>query len=245
VSDEVAYDRLAPHYRAYASARAAYLDAVDRFVIAHAPRDGQMLDVGAGDGVRAMAIARALSASKVVLCEPSERMAALCREQSAAAVWTDPAQCLWRHAERFDVITCLWNVLGHLPDCAARTAALAGMRSLLAPDGRIFCDVNNRHNARAYGSGIVMLRRMLDKLAPDERRGDATFEWRVGDERIPARGHLFTPAEMDGIVQAAGLEVEQRLTVDYVSGQTSSCPRSGQLVYRLRAQPFHEENAGQ
>jgi SAM-dependent methyltransferase len=235
MSAHEAYDRLAPHYRAYAEARAAYLGAVDRFVIEHSPRGGRMLDVGSGDGVRAASIGRALGATHVVLCEPSAAMASLCRDQAVAAVWTDRAECLRQSEERFDVVTCLWNVLGHLPDRDARIAALEGMRRLLAPEGRLFCDVNNRHNARAYGPGTVMLRRLLDKVAPDERRGDASFEWNVGGERIPARGHLFTPTEMDGLIRAGQLEVEERMTIDYVSGQMSPSARAGQLVYRLRA----------
>lgn len=230
-----AYDRLAPHYRSYASRREAYLNAVDRFVVGHAVRGGRMLDVGSGDGVRAVGIARALDARRVVLCEPSERMAALCREQPVAEIWAQPAQCLPPSKERFDLITCLWNVLGHLPDRAARIAALAGMRGLLDRGGRIFCDVSNRHNVRAYGPRTVMLRRLVDRIAPDDRRGDASFEWRIAEERIRASGHLFTPAEMDELIHAAGLDVEERIAIDYLSGESSACPRDGQLVYRLRA----------
>ena len=236
-----AYDRLAPHYRAYAEARAAYLDAVDRFVTAHASQGGRMLDVGSGDGVRALGIARAIGASRLVLCEPSERMAALCREQPVAAVWSESAQSLPQSAERFETITCLWNVLGHLPERTARIAALDGMRRLLAPGGRIFCDVNNRHNVRAYGAGTVAFRRLLDGIAPDERRGDARFEWSVAGERIPARGHLFTPGEMDELIRAAGLRAEERIAIDYVTGAVSPSPCQGQLVYRLC--PRYEEAA--
>ena len=244
VSAQEAYDRLAPHYRAYACARAAYLDAVDRYVIEHAPKGASLLDVGAGDGVRAAAIARAIAASHVVLCEPSERMASLCRLRSVAQVWTQPAENLPVTSERFDVVTCLWNVLGHLPDRTARIRALAGMRRLLAPGGRIFCDVNNRHNARASGPLRVLGRRMLDAIYPDDRRGDAVFEWRIGDERIPGRGHLFTPGEMDSIVHEAGLRIEERIAVDYLSGAPSPRPWDGQLVYRLAA-PFSETGISQ
>ena len=66
------YDRLAPHYRRFAETRATYLDAVDRYVIEHARPGGRMLDVGSGDGVRAVRIARAIGASYLVLSEPSE-----------------------------------------------------------------------------------------------------------------------------------------------------------------------------
>jgi ubiquinone/menaquinone biosynthesis C-methylase UbiE len=235
VSTLEAYDRLAPHYRAYSESRAAYLGAVDRFVVTHAVRGGRMLDVGSGDGVRALAIARAIEASRLILCEPSTNMAALCRAHAVAAVWTAPAQSLPETDERFEVVTCLWNVLGHLPDRAARIAALSSMRRLTAPGGRIFCDVNNRHNARAYGPARVWTRRLIDALVPDERRGYSQFTWKVGADRIPAWGYLFTPHEMDGLIAAAGLAIEQRIAIDYMTGKASVRPWDGQLLYCLRA----------
>lgn len=235
MSASLPYDRLAPHYRAIAQARSTYLDAVDRYVIAHARRGGSMLDVGSGDGVRAVRIARAIDAAALVLCEPSEGMLALCREQQADEIWQAPAQCLPATTRRFDVITCLWNVMGHLPGSAARVEALRAMRGLLAPGGRIFCDVNNRHNARAYGSTRVMLRRLIDRIFPDEARGDASFEWNVGAERIPASGHLFTPREARALAAAAGLRVSDELSIDYAKGASSPRPWDGQLVYRLQS----------
>ena len=90
------YDALAPHYREYARSRQAYLAAVDRFILrARARRRVEaVLDVGAGDGVRGMALARRLAARRVVLCEPSREMAARCRELGADAVWEVPAEQL-------------------------------------------------------------------------------------------------------------------------------------------------------
>jgi len=242
VTDAQPYDRLAPHYRNFAQGRATYLEAVDRYVTEHALHGGRMLDVGSGDGVRAVRIARALGTSRLVLSEPSAGMAALCREQPADAVWQMPAQTLPDSTERFEVVTCLWNVLGHLPGREARIAALEGMRRLLAPRGQVFCDVNNRHNARAYGVARVMARRFIDGVMPDERRGDTCFEWVVGGERISATGHLFTPREMRTLIAAAGLVIAQELAIDYATGAMSEHPWDGQLVYRLTAaaQPRRE-----
>jgi len=234
VSTAGAYDRLAPHYREYAAGRAGYLGAVDRFILERSPAGARVLDVGAGDGVRGVRIARALSARRVVLCEPSPAMAALCRRQGADEVWEAAAEAL-PGDERFDVVLCLWNVLGHLRDRGARVAALREMRRVLAPGGSVFFDVNNRHNRRAYGTWRVALRRAVDALAPDDRRGDTRFEWKVGGRRIPATGHLFTPREVDAIVLAAGLEVVRRVAVDYVSGQVSTDEREGQLLVHARA----------
>lgn len=227
------YDRLAPHYRTFAQARSTYLDAVDRYICSHAKHGGCMLDVGSGDGVRAARIAHQLDADYLVLCEPSAGMLDIARTQGANEVWDKPAQELPESGRRFDVITCLWNVLGHLPGREARIAALRGMRRLLATGGQVFCDVNNRHNAHAYGTARVMLRRLIDGVMPDERRGDASFEWVVDGERIAASGHLFTPGEMRSLIEAAGLRIAEERAIDYVTGASSERPYDGQLLYRL------------
>src|SRR5262245_5071832 len=172
------YDLLAPHYRGYSARRETYLRAVDRFVIDHAPRHaGSFLDVGAGDGVRGLALARALGAETIVFCDNSAEMAARCRGLAATEVWACPAEELPQSSRRFDVIVCLWNVLGHVAGSRARIRALRGMRRLLAAGGVIFLDVNNRHNAPAYGWLRVAGRMGLDAIHPDLRRGDAAIEW--------------------------------------------------------------------
>lgn len=228
------YDALAPYYREYADKKATYLSAVDRFILNHAPsRPSSMLDVGSGDGVRGMALARQLGIASVVLSDYSAEMAARCRELGPSDVWQTAAQDLPETDRRFDIITCLWNVLGHLPDRASRIKALVRMKALLSGRGVIFFDVNNRHNAAAYGWVKVIGRIILDTMQHDDRRGDANFDWKIGDKVFPAMGHLFTPGEIETIIRESGLRVRKRIAVDYTSGVASQSPLRGQLAYCL------------
>ena len=73
-----AYDVFAPFYSAYANTRAPYLRKVEDVVIAHAPTASSLLDVGAGDGSRALRIVQAANLRRVVLLEPSAGMRAQC-----------------------------------------------------------------------------------------------------------------------------------------------------------------------
>jgi len=107
-----AYDAFAPFYSAYANTRRPYLRRVEDIVIAHAPRTGSLLDVGAGDGSRALRIAQATKLRRIVLLEPSAGMRAQC--PSGVEVWPYSASEIPNCGLQFDVITCLWNVLGHL-----------------------------------------------------------------------------------------------------------------------------------
>ena len=48
---------LAPHYRDYSASKAPYLDAIDKIIVDRIPAGARsLLDVGAGDGVRAVKI---------------------------------------------------------------------------------------------------------------------------------------------------------------------------------------------
>jgi len=227
------YDVLAPHYREYAGGKSAYLAAVDRFVLENLPAGADsLLDVGAGDGVRAMALAREAGIRRVVLCDSSAAMAARCRSLAPAEVWHLPAEAMPVAGEPFDVILCLWNVLGHL-DTGNRRTALARMKELLSPRGAIFLDVNNRHNAAAYGWMTVAGRAVVDFLHPDEGRGDASYEWRIGGRSFPAMGHLFTPREIGELIAGSGLTVRKRLAVDYETGERSDSRWRGQLVFMI------------
>ena len=239
------YDALAAHYREYSEKRAPYLRAVEAFVARRAPAGAQsLLDVGAGDGVRGAALAQGLGMTRLVLAEPSEKMAELCAKQHGAVVWRTTAEALPLDQGRFDVILCLWNVLGHMPGRRARVAGLRRLAALLAPGGRLFLDVNNRHNAASYGWGKVAWRVVVDAVKPDERRGDSSFEWEIDGRRIPAMGHLFTPAEMDGLLRAGGLRTVRRVCVDYATGAESENRFSGQLVYEAARANDGAQNDG-
>jgi len=230
------YDAMAADYRDYAARRANYLGSVDAFIRQQMPASARsLLDVGSGDGHRAMALARECGIDRVVLTDVSSEMVRRCRALGATDVWQVAAQALPDNGMRFDAITCLWNVLGHLQGRQDRIAALRRMRDMLAPGGRVFLDVQNRHNATAYGWGRVLTRVVLDALRPDDRRGDTVFDWKVGDKTIRGSGHLFTPQEIGGLLSEAGLDIVSRSTFDYATGKQSGSALLGQLVFVCRA----------
>jgi SAM-dependent methyltransferase len=230
-----AYDAIAPVYSEYSKARSAYLEAVEGLVLRELKPGMRLLDVGAGDGRRLEKIRNAAGVTDFVAVEPSPGMARVCRERTGVQVHEAFAEDLDRlELGSFDAITALWNVFGHVSE-KARLKAMRNLAAKLRPDGFMLLDVNNRHNASAYGRWAVCKRLLIDALAFDAKRGDASYEWKVGGQSFRSSGHLFTPAEIGKLFSQAGLRVRERLSVDYATGAVSRSPFQGQLFYVLAA----------
>ncbi|MFY9727698.1 MAG: methyltransferase domain-containing protein [Bryobacteraceae bacterium] len=228
-----AYDRVAPVYARLAAERAAYLDAIDRLVISEIPPGSRsLLDVGAGDGARAARIAGAAGLRDLVLLEPSAAMRSRCSAQ--ASIWALRAEDLRSRNGSFDIITCLWNVLGHILPAGARVEVVRQFARLASPQGRIFIDLNHRYNARHYGALMTAARFLRDRLSPGDGNGDVRVAWNVEGGRVSTTGHVFTHREFTALCRAAGLRIEKRFTVDYASGQLRQRSFEGNLLYVLR-----------
>lgn len=229
-----AYDRLAPGYASYSKRREGYLLSVERLIAARAHGARSLLDLGAGDGKRGARIAAAAGIKEVVLLEPSAAMAGT--PATSTELWRMRAEDLRPEqiTQRFDAVTCLWNVLGHI-SASERARVLRAAARLLTPAGRIFVDVNHRYDARSYGWIASSARWLQDAVTRDACTGDVTAVWNLGDGRsISAYGHVFTHREILGLVQSAGLEIDERLVVDYENGSLHDLPWLGNLFYIFR-----------
>lgn len=231
------YAGLAGVYARYAEGRRAYLDAVDRLILERVPRGtaARYLDVGAGDGRRTAVIAAGVGAASVAVLDNCGPMIGGCRAHASWRVIEATLEDYADDATTYDLVTCLWNVLGHVEDDARRRAALANLRGLTAPGGRLFIDVNNRYNARAYGVWPCARNMLLDAARRSDRTGDISFTLRVGAEAVPSSVHLFSPFEMRRLIRAAGLRVVDEIVVDYRTGATRRSVLEGQLLYELAA----------
>ena len=228
-----AYDRIAPAYARLAEQRRAYLDAIEGLIAGEIPSGSRsLLDVGAGDGVRAARIAGAAGLRDFTLLEPSGAMRRLCPAQ--AQVWAMRAEDLHLRPGSFDVITCLWNVLGHILPAAARAEVLRQFARLLSPNGKVFIDLNHRYNARHYGVLRTAARFLRDRMTPGQSNGDVEVTWNIEGDHVSTTGHVFTGREFAALYRAAGLRLDKRFVVDYASGQVRRRSFEGNLLYVLR-----------
>ena len=233
VDPVAAYDHIAPVYARLSEQRKRYLDRIDQLILAEIPPESRsLLDIGSGDGARARRIAQIHGISELVLLEPSRAMQG--NVFTNTKVWTMRAEELHSVQAQFDVITCLWNVLGHIFPASARIGVLRQFARLVCPQGRIFIDVNHRYNVRHYGSLRTALRFLRDRLSWDEKNGDVVVSWDVGSEKYTTRGHVFTGKEFRSLARAAGLSIEKTFVVDYTTGDPRRWGWQGHLLYMLR-----------
>jgi len=233
----LAYDRLAKDYAELAKKRVHYLAGVEREVLSRVPTGSSaLLDIGAGDGSRALRIASAARISRIVLAEPSGKMLSLA--PNGATVWRDRAEDVGRQRsnETFDVIICLWNVLGHVRGESRRVQALSAVKNLLSEEGRFFLDVTHRYNLRSYGILPTAARLLHDFFVRGETNGDVAANWKIGNARISTYGHVFTHHEVLGLATNSGLKLEERVVIDYETGDVRTRAFQGNLLYVFRQQ---------
>jgi len=230
-----AYDRLGKDYAALCQRRELYLRTVENCILERIPAGSRsLLDIGSGDGRRALRLASESRIKRVVLVEPSAGMTAEPIRQ--AEVWRLRAEEMNAELipERFDVITCLWNVLGHVPNSASRQSVLANIAQLLTQEGRFFVDINHRYNAAAYGMVPTLARWLRDRIFPGDQNGDVTAKWILGERSISTYGHVFTDREVMLLASAAGLSLDKRIIINYESGRIRRFPFTGNLLYIFR-----------
>jgi len=235
-----AYDRVAPFFADITQRRKPYLESIDQLTVARIRWGGKsLLDVGAGDGKRALQIARQAGLHEVVLLEPSAEM--MKASESSAIIWRVRAEDSelenLNSEERncgFDVITCLWNVLGHIRPAKSRVQVLARLARLLSPGGVLFLDVNHRYNARSYGVLKTAGRFLHDQVWPGETNGDVTVNWNFGNMNCSTYGHVFSDGEVRQLAAEADLMVSERVVIDYDTGDIKVYGWEGNLFYVLR-----------
>lgn len=228
-----AYNAFAPFYKRYAEDRRQYLRKVENMIAKRSLGASSLLDVGAGDGSRALRIAQSANIPRVLLIEPSSEMRALCSNPAVMLPYNGLE--IPETIGSFEVITCLWNVLGHVQGMERRIEMLAKLRRLLSASGTLFLDVSHRYNAVCYGWSKTLLRLAGDALLQSSTRGDVIVSWRAGERTIRTYGHFFTHSEMEKLFRAAGLTIVKRWVINYDTGAEEKFAFRGQLLYQLVA----------
>lgn len=215
---KVFYDQLGSALRSVAQDRRAYIETVDGVIIKNVKKAVSLLDVGSGDGVRAADLACRLGTTNLVMLDSSEKMVELSSRFGDSRLISIED---FHATSCFDVVTCLWNVFGHVEH---KKIALENMAASLQRGGFLFLDVNNRYNAVEYGV-CNALRNMWEDLCGKQT---GYFINKFGN-----RVYLHNCWELDRIIPQAGLEIVSKHYINYRTGKFCS-PFGGQILYVLK-----------
>mgnify|MGYP003333537531 CR=1 FL=1 len=232
------YDFVAPNYQFMRESRAPYIAAINSHCIKILRGCKNWLDVGSGDGARVRDILGHVSLAEVVCIEPSRAMADLCAENVTNGKvlnrYLDTSFSSEYH-ERFDCVTALWNVMGHLQTGVQRKEFIDQARTTLKSGGTLFLDVNNRHNGKAYGFFRCLFRYLLDRICFRESRGDAVYSVTVNGKSEWCSGHIFSTEEVVQLFPSKQWRKVEIQYLDYQSGKKVASRFFGQIVIRAIA----------
>jgi SAM-dependent methyltransferase len=218
------YNGIGGSYAGLSLGRKNYLQGVDTVLKnLHIPEKSKWLDIGSGDGARALLLARetgwrlSVSEPTTLLNEKFEL------ENPEVSVIRKSAEEIPVGFGEFDVVTLLWNVLGHVD---SPQAVLSKAWKLLRPGGTIFFDVNNFLNLRNYG----VFRYGMNYLR--SRSGELIFSIPQNDEigTGRARVRLFSKDGVENNLQRCGFREILLSFVDYETGRVVRRSSQGQIV---------------
>lgn len=228
------FTKIAQSYASYASTKNAYLSAINRFITRETKEAERMIDIGSGDGKRSTEIAKSIKVSNLTLVDNSPGMISLLEKlPGVSVVCRDISDEAFELTQRFDIVTCLWNVLGHIPTPEKRKIAIKNMKKLAMPGGFIYLDVNNRYNTLQYGLPSVAKNVFWDTIEPNSSNGDFELEFKTKEEIVKTEVHIFSPFEMNELLKSAGLRIVKKQIINYQTGNECKSILGGQLVYKL------------
>lgn len=218
------YSSLSGLYPSLSLSRRNYNAAVDSRLVSLTGQLGpRWLDIGAGDGVRALSLNHELKKNLTVL-EPSALLPKTF-ESDHPNIRVVRSQLEFADFDHeFDLVTMLWNVVGHLESLKS---SLRQVAKWTAPSGLLFFDVNSPLNIRRFGLAPV-LKNMT-------RSGQTlSFPWPQTDSdsnvKFYRKGHLVAELAEAGFLASCSY-------LDYDSGFPTRSGFTGSMIVVARKLP--------
>jgi SAM-dependent methyltransferase len=231
ISSENYYNKIAQNYAEVASTRFAYIERINQIITSYAKgRVKNYLDIGCGDGRRTREIIEIVKPEISMLVDTSDKMIDLVRTNVPGVSYMCIDPIAMDNSTKYDLITSLWNVIGHFPDFGYKAKFFKKIYSLLNDEGIFVFDVNNRFNIAHYGIKSVLRNYVKDMLFGSS---SGFFELPI-EEQKSSRVYIHKPNEVDNYLSPAKLMLIKRLYINYDTGSIEKSPYKGQLVYIIK-----------
>ncbi|TWT73501.1 hypothetical protein Pla123a_38370 [Posidoniimonas polymericola] len=184
-------------------------------------RPGTVADLGCGTGRALLPLVR--EGHRGLAIDLSQNMLDVVREK--AELERLPVECLQANLTELDAVAdqsvdyamCLFSTLGMIRQRKMRRRALAHMRRVLRPGGRLVLHVHNFwFNLWDPGGPWWVARSLAAAASPRARGGD----WDLGDKYFPYRGvpnfylHVFRERELRADLRTAELAVRRWIPLE-------------------------------
>lgn len=221
------YDSIAQNYEHISFNRINYLTAVESYVTRKIEEDRPktLLDVGSGDGKRLARILEKCTFQKITSIEPSKQMCKKIRELKLPVDLHNTTLEKFKTNEKYDLILCLWNVIGHIDDI---DQFLNQLSHLLKDNGAVILDFNNKLNLKQYG-----LKNFLLNLLANLHIGSSSRKKGIFQLSESSYVKLWTYFEFEKIAKKY-FNCRDYKSIDYNSGKIEKYYFRGQLVAHLK-----------
>lgn len=227
------YNILSEHYDSETKSRLKYLNKIDGYVVEKCNNKvvQHYLDVGSGDGRRSLKIAKNVVVKGLIyLVDNSEKMLDKTNLNEKVSVLNISVDEL-NSDIKFDLITCLWNVLGHFPNKKSRVDFFKKIESLLSDDGAFIFDVNNRYNIAQYGKENV-----ANNIKSDALNTENSGWYTLGKKPNQTKVYIHSPFDIYDYIESTNLVVDETRYINYDSGFEVNTFFEGQLLYKISKQ---------
>lgn len=227
---QITYDKVAPFYRQISEERGNYLLGVDKIISAFIVGKKSLVDLGSGDGIHIAKLSKRAKINNIVLVDNSHEMFRLSKlipgvrvEKSSIVNFTPK--------EKFEVVTCLWNVLGHMESVGDVKKVIINIdKNILKINGLLLLDVNNKYNVFSYGLWRVVKNIISDIFNPNKNKY-AEFYKNISCAKIKMRVHFSTPYEIENYIKETSLKIIKKLYINYETGKIENSFWKGQILY--------------
>lgn len=230
---QITYDQVAPFYRRISLERKNYLSGIDKVITPYFLGSKTLIDLGSGDGVRISQLAKKIKVNNVTLVDNSDEMVKLSKKIPRVEVVKNSIVS-YSPEKKFDAVTCLWNVLGHVDHVDDIKKTILNIdTNILKKGGMLILDVNNRYNVSAYGLKQVIINIMTDLFSLNKNRY-AEFYKNIDGRRVKMRVHFFNPYEIENYLKDTTLKIVKKFYINYDTGRMESNFWRGQILYIIK-----------
>ncbi|MCR9183626.1 MAG: class I SAM-dependent methyltransferase [Flavobacteriaceae bacterium] len=224
------YNIIARDYDLLSRERMNYLNVIDNIIISDNKNKKikNYLDIGSGDGRRSLKIINSLEPLNSTLVDDSQKMLEQIKSKPNLTVLNNSFFEIETEV-KFELMTCLWNVIGHIDTNSQRKQFFQIVDKLLDSNGVFYLDVNNRYNISHYGYSNVMKNLEMDVLYPSESNG----EFYIGEGDKKTKVYIHNPFDLGKYVNDLNLEIEKTWFINYKTGEIKETFFEGQLLCKI------------